>query len=294
MKYVSYIVLALLVSCSIFVKNSPLNWEEIALLNGHSYNEDSFSERATHRNPSQVPEGETAEDKCEDQTQEELDNLDEFIVNFNGKVMDPEGYDFNLEGFQNYLNDSGLTKFFSAKEMITPNRKDVASSCGHKSLLPSKCRWKSAVAQGLLGVELRNHINKGRSASRGIKIRNWWRPSCYNKKVGGAKSSDHIQARGFDLDFATPKDRAVAQDYLCQMYKDKSPMSLQVGIGCQTLHIGIGSPKRLSRYPEDGARFWKYGSLNSCSIKRVSTDNCWKQAETGKLHIFTEYGKGIL
>lgn len=294
MKYVVYSILLLFVSCSLFVKNSEIDWEQIALINGHSYEEDSYSEGSGHRNPSQVSASGAFEDKCVDQTQEELDNLDEFIANFNGRVIDPEGYDFNLDGFQNYLSDSGLTKFFSAREMIEPNRKDVASSCGLKTLLPGKCRWKSAVAQGLLAVELRQHINKNRSVSKGIRIRNWWRPSCYNSQVGGAKSSDHIQARGFDLDFSTPTDRAVAQDYLCQMYKDKSPMSLQVGIGCQTLHIGIGSPKRLSRYPEDGARFWKYGSLSSCSIKRISTDNCWKQAESGKLHIFTDYGKGVL
>jgi len=138
----------------------------------------------------------------------------------------------------------------------------------------------------------KKEINKGKSTSSGIRVRNWWRPTCYNANVGGAKSSDHIQARGFDLDFKTPKERAVAQAYLCKMYREGKPLSLQVGIGCQTLHVGIGSPKRLSRYPSDGSRFWKYGSLNNCSIKRIKADDCWKQGHDGKLYIYTDSGGG--
>ena len=223
-----------------------------------------------------------------------MDNLDEFIIKFDGKVHNPKHYEHSLSGLQNFIEDSGLTKYFSAKEMVTPNSMSVAKSCGYKHLLPSRCRWKSALAQGLLAVELRKHINKDRKNEKGIKLRNWWRPSCYNQKVGGAKSSDHMQARGFDLDFNSANDRAVAQEYLSSMYKENSPLSLQVGIGCQTLHIGIGSPKRLSRYPKDGARFWKYGSLSNCSIKRIKSDDCWKASKDGKLHIYTEDGSGIL
>lgn len=283
-----------LIGCSVMVQKKEINWESLAMLNGHTYFEDEHLETSSNRYPSQVTKEMKESDKCSDQTNEEIDNLDAFIIKFDGKINNPKHYEHSLSGFQNFIEDSGLTKYFTAKEMVSPNSMATAKSCGYKLLLPSRCRWKSAVAQGLLAVELRKEINKNRKVEKGIKIRNWWRPTCYNQKVGGAKSSDHMQARGFDLDFKSANDRAVAQAYLCKMYKESSPLSLQVGIGCQTLHIGIGSPKRLSRYPDDGARFWKYGSLQRCSLKRIDTDDCWKLGSDSKLHIYAEEGSGIL
>ncbi|WP_417334730.1 D-Ala-D-Ala carboxypeptidase family metallohydrolase [Halobacteriovorax marinus] len=295
MKYLFSIFVLLLVSCSFSFKNRELDWEEIARMNGHHYDDDTHHEiRTSSRWPSATKESKEI-DKCLDQTDEELENLDEMILRFDGKINSPDDYEHSMAGLQRFIEDSGLTRYFSAKEMVSPNNSAVAKGCGYEKLLPSRCRWKSAVAQGLLAVELRSEINRGKKTSSGIKIRNWWRPSCYNSKVGGAKSSDHMQARGFDLDFNTPKQRAVAQAYLCKMYKEGKPLSLQVGIGCQTLHIGVGSPKRLSNYPKDGSRFWKYGSLSRCSIKRVSEDDCWKQGRDGKLYIHTEDGgSGVL
>ncbi|GEM_PF-647858 len=281
-------------SCSIRVENKAIDWEELAHLNGHHYDEDTFEEKPL-RGPSAVSKETMEIDSCEDQTDEELQNLDRMILKFDGKINSPEDYEHSLGGLQRFIEDSGLTKYFTAKEMVKANSQSVARSCNYTNLLPSRCRWKSAVAQGLLAVELRKEINKNSKSNSGISLRNWWRPSCYNSKVGGAKSSDHIQARGFDLDFKTPKQRAVAQAYLCKLYKEGSPLSLQVGIGCQTLHIGIGSPKRLSRYPSDGSRFWKYGSLSRCSLKRITPDDCWKQGRDGKLYIYTEDGgSGVL
>ena len=124
-----------------------------------------------------------------------------------------------------------------------------------------------------------------------IAIRNWWRPECYNKAVGGAKRSDHLKARGFDLDFRTAKQRARAQLFLCQLYK-KKPFNLQVGIGCKTLHIGVGSPKRFPQFPSDGSRYWTYGSLGRCSLKRLPEDKCWRIYQ-GKKSIFDPELKGL-
>lgn len=293
MKYITFLSFIALYSCSFTLKNRVLDWKEIAFENGHSYYEDSKdSLKVGLRTPSAVEKQEI--DSCADQTSEELKNLDKFILNFGGKVHDPNEYDFTVNGLQEYLTDSNLTQFFNAKEMVRPNKESVARGCGHKNLLPSRCRWKSAIAQGLLAVKLRSVINEGEKTKSGISIRNWWRPNCYNQKVGGAKSSDHIQARGFDLDFKTPTQRAKAQSYICSLYKDEGSLSIQVGIGCQTLHVGIGSPKRLNRYPSDGSRFWKYGSLKNCSIKRVKADDCWKLGKDNKLHIYTEEGSGVL
>jgi len=295
MKHLLYLLPLLLLSCTMALKPSALNWEEIAIENGHHYDEARI-DRHADRTPSQVQKAKAEADKCIDQTDKELDQMDDIILKFDGKIVDPNHYQHSLHGFQNYLQDSGITRFFSAKEMIRANNAVAAKNCGYDKLLPSRCRWKSAIAQGLLAVQLRKVINEGRKASAfsGIKIRNWWRPSCYNSKVGGAKSSDHIQARGFDLDFKTPLERAKAQSYICSLYKEFSPLNIQVGIGCQTLHIGVGSPKRLGRYPKDGSRFWKYGSLKTCSIKRVSEDDCWKMGQDQKLHIYTESGSGVL
>lgn len=276
------------------IENKAIDWEELAHLNGHHYDEDTSREEFS-RAPSAISKEAIEVDSCEDQTEEELSNLDSMILKFDGKIINAEDYEHSISGLQRFIEDSGLIKYFSAREMVRANSQSIAKSCHYISLLPSRCRWKSAVAQGLLAVELRKEINKNSDANSGISLRNWWRPACYNSKVGGAKSSDHIQARGFDLDFKTPRQRAIAQAYLCKMYKEGNPLSLQVGIGCQTLHVGVGSPKRLSRYPGDGSRFWKYGSLRNCSIKRISADDCWKQGRDGKLYIHTENGgAGVL
>lgn len=297
MKFIYFSLLTFLFySCTMGIENRTLDWEEIAYMNGHHYFED-HSEHGVDvaRHPSSSLGQDIEEDNCLDQTDDEIQNLDEMILKFDGKLNSPLDYEHTLAGLQRFIEDSGLTKYFSAKEMVTANNQSVAKGCGFDKLIPSRCRWKSAVAQGLLAVELRNEINKGTSGTNGIRIRNWWRPNCYNSKVGGAKSSDHIQARGFDLDFNTPKQRAVAQAYLCKMYREGKPLNLQVGIGCQTLHVGVGSPKRLSNYPADGSRFWKYGSLSRCSIKRIKGDDCWKQGRDGKLYIHTDKGgAGVL
>lgn len=224
---------------------------------------------------------------CSDLTRSELDDLEYSARRFNGSLIDPRDYAKSTEGFQNYLNDVGVISKFSAKEMVTPHRPGHASACGYKSLRPERCRWPSGAVQGLLAGELRGVINDGDPyGAKKITLRNWWRPSCYNKKVGGAKASDHMQSRGFDLDFSSANDRAKAQKYLCDLYR-KEAFNLQVGIGCRTLHIGMGSPKRLRNHAPNGSRFWTYGSLQSCGLKRLSGDKCWLMDNKGNKRIFS-------
>lgn len=241
--------------------------------------------------PTRLPSSQAA---CADITPQEMDEVEEIIAWLGGDVRDPKDYEFSTQGLQQFMDDSGVISRFSATEMVRPNNVLAAKRCGHEVLLPSQCRWKSGAAQALLAGKLRGVINDGQKhGPRGISLRNWWRPACYNKAVGGAGASDHIQARGFDLDFATPQERAQAQAWLCQAYKDR-PFNLQVGIGCQTLHIGMGSPKRLSQYPQDGSRFWTYGSLQNCPIKRLPEDDCWSASRsTGKRFIWTDQRKNI-
>lgn len=223
---------------------------------------------------------------CSDMTASEIRDIGEMIERLGGSLVDPYDFPESVSGLQDYLDQSGVISRFSAEEMVRPNNPAAARSCGEGSeLMPPRCRWLSGAVQGLIASELRAVINDGDAhGARPIALRNWWRPSCYNRAVGGAGASDHIQARGFDLDFSTPQERARAQDLLCQMYKE-NPFNLQVGIGCQTLHIGVGSPKRLSQYPSDGSRFWTYSSINSCALKRLSTDDCWVRDRGGRLYI---------
>lgn len=216
---------------------------------------------------------------CPDLTQQEIKDLYRTTEILEGSLEDPRDYSKRSGGLQNYINDVGVVEKFSASEMITPHRPAKAKACGYNSgLLPSQCRWMSGAVQGLMAGKMREVINDGDIfGPRGITLRNWWRPKCYNDAVGGASQSDHIQARGFDLDFPSPKDRAKAQKWLCELYKSEKPFNMQVGIGCQTIHIGLGSPKNMrSRFGPDGSRFWTYGSLQSCSIKRLAGDDCWQ------------------
>ncbi|MAF77805.1 MAG: hypothetical protein CME60_06550 [Halobacteriovoraceae bacterium] len=226
---------------------------------------------------------------CPDLTTGEIDDLKTLVDRLDGRdLYDPTNYEDSAQGLQNYIDDVGVIDKFSAAELISPNHPGHAQTCGFKTLLPPQCRWAAGAAQGLVASKLREVINDGDPyGAKKITLRNWYRPRCYNSKVGGASASDHIQARGFDLDFETPDDRAKAQKYLCQMYKKKK-FNLQVGIGCQTLHVGIGSPKRLSAYGPDGSRFWTYGSLQRCSLKRVSGDDCWLVNRNGHKRIHTD------
>ncbi|MCF8060211.1 MAG: hypothetical protein K9K67_13000 [Bacteriovoracaceae bacterium] len=217
--------------------------------------------------------------QCPDLTNQEITDLKRTADLLDGSLDDPRDYSKSGAGLQNYINDVGVPSKFSAAEMISPHRPASARACGYSDgLLPPQCRWMSGAVQGLVAAKMREVINNGDVyGPKSITLRNWWRPTCYNEKVGGAGRSDHIQARGFDLDFPTPNDRAKAQKWLCELYKREKPFNMQVGIGCQTIHIGLGSPKNMKNsFGPDGSRFWTYGSLKSCSVKRLSGDDCWQ------------------
>ncbi len=224
--------------------------------------------------------------QCKDITALEIKEVIETIDRLGGKAVDPMDYSDNVEGLRKFMDDVGVSSYFDANEMVTPNNASVAKRCGNEDLLPPRCRWLSGAVQGMIATKIHGFINKD-SKGNDIILRNWWRPACYNKGVEGAGTSDHIQARGFDLDFETSKQRATAQNFICQMYKEKN-FNLQVGIGCNTLHVGVGSPKRLGNFPKNGTRFWTYGSLNGCEVKRLSTDDCFVMDSNGKKHIHLE------
>jgi hypothetical protein len=258
-----------------------------------SFRESEYVPRVKHQGPVRALASSSElypllnDNRCSDLTRDELDKIAEGIQHFGGTIVDPRDYTFDLDGFQRYLDDTGVSERFSAREMLAAHRPGDAAACGLPSnLMPAPCRWPSGAIQGMLASQLRAVINNGNmNGPNGIRLRNWYRPECYNRRVGGAGQSDHVQARGFDLDFSNTQHRLTAQRYLCQLYKETS-LSLQVGIGCNTLHVGVGSPKRIQSYPQDGTRYWTYASLyNSCSRVRATDDDCWVIGTNGVRYI---------
>ncbi len=172
-----------------------------------------------------------------------------------GKVMNPSKYAENESGFNQYMRDSGLQDH-SPLKIITPNNSSAAKRCGYSKLLPPRSEWIRGAALAMWTQRM------GRVAGDTPRVRNWYRPTCYNSAVGGAKSSDHIQARAFDLDFSSSSARRKAQNWLCQYWK--SSLNMQVGLGGVTIHIGALSPR--------GKRNWYYGSYGDSDKNRTCFD----------------------
>lgn len=195
---------------------------------------------------------------CNETSKSELDTYDKIIKKFNKNSVTPLDFQPSEDGLQRFLDEVGI-KHFSAKEMTTPNSEEGAQNCGVNELLPPQCAWKNGAA--ILSI-----LDKIREEIKGpIALRNWWRPSCYNALVGGAKESDHLLSKAFDFDFQSSKERAIAQKIICEELWKKNE-NIQIGIGCTSLHIGLGSPK--------GKRFWTYpGLYDGCKVKSI--DSCW-------------------
>ncbi len=198
------------------------------------------------------------EQVCQNIASDEIENYERLVERFGGKKASIDQLERNESGLQKYLKGTGV-RFFSAKEIMTPNSQIEALKCGLDNLIPPQCIWANAGALLSLFDRIREKI------SGPIFFRNWWRPTCYNSLVDGAKASDHLLAKSFDIDFVKPQDRAIAQKFLCtELWKKKE--NIQVGMGCTSLHVGLASPR--------GKRFWFYSSMKDCPVK--SLDNCWE------------------
>jgi len=173
-----------------------------------------------------------------------------------GKVVNPSNYSNSGNGFRDFMRDSKVTRF-SALEIIEPYNKSAARACGLTQLLPSQspCLINSALAlwaQKIASV-----------AGATPYIRNWYRPTCYNSRVGGASSSDHITARAIDMDFPSQSSRRKAQNWLCSFWK--SSLNMQIGLGGDSIHLGAESPH--------GKRNWYYASYGDSDKGRTCFDN---------------------
>jgi len=164
---------------------------------------------------------------------------------FGGQVVDPAGYPRTAAGFQDYLNATGV-QYFPAAEMLTPHRKSTARRLGYSILLPKHDWWPRGAALAKLADKLRALVG------RPVRMRNWWRPSDYNKAVGGASASDHINALSVDLDYGSANDRRAAERMLKQLRSDNSWLRMSLGLGNVTTHVGLLSSR--------GERTWHYKS----------------------------------
>lgn len=193
------------------------------------------------------------------------------IRHFGGQDVDPFSFPETQDGLQQYLDAVGV-RYFAAWEYAVPNNPQVAAECGYSLLLPGREWWRKAGALGLFADQLRALVNEP------VRLRNWWRPPCYNVGVGGAPGGDHPDADALDLDFRSARSRADAQRWLCDQYwrrdivapediapgSDLNPrLNLSVGLGGVTIHLGV-----LSR---NGRRYWKYGSYTNES----NSGACW-------------------
>ena len=164
---------------------------------------------------------------------------------FGGRVVDPKSFPFSQSGFQSYLDATGV-KYFSSKEMTMPHRVAKANKAGFSILLPPYKWWPRGAALAKLADILRNLVN------RPVRMRNWWRPTEYNQLVGGAKNSDHIPAKGIDLDYQNRGDRRKAEKFLMNFRKQNPWIQMSLGLGARTTHIGLLTKR--------GERTWTYKS----------------------------------
>ena len=162
-----------------------------------------------------------------------------------GSVVNPRAYPATVAGFQEYLKDSGV-RSVSAAQMTTPNHPGVAAKYGFHDFLPPQNWWSRGAALALVIQAIEG------KTSAAVDVRNWWRPAPYNndRAIGGARNGDHPTANAVDLDYQTVADRMRAERFLRGLNNRFPWMHLSLGLGAETTHVGIGSPR--------GHREWHY------------------------------------
>jgi hypothetical protein len=167
------------------------------------------------------------------------------IQRLHGEAVDPAGYPLTVAGFQQYLSACGV-RDVTADELTRPNHPGVAARVGFERFLPPKRWWPRGAALALLTERLRA------VAGGPVYLRNWWRPPAYNSDplVGGAKNGDHPTANAVDLDYSSVAGRMRAERWLRTLDRVNPWLRLSLGLGAETTHVGIGSPR--------GHREWHY------------------------------------
>jgi len=169
------------------------------------------------------------------------------IKRFGGKVVDASAYPYTLEGFQKFLDDSGVNRqWSSAFELAKVNKPAVGLRFGYTLLLPPQVWWPKAAALALMQNRIREKVNAP------VVINNWWRPAGYNEAVGGKTRGDHPDGDALDLNFKSSGDKWVAAKYVHDIQESEPSLAVSLGIYSSetVLHTGLQSDK--------GKRTWDY------------------------------------
>jgi len=175
-----------------------------------------------------------------------MKSISDAIDFFGGTLHDPTLYKKSFEGFDAFRSESGV-KHFASREILDPNKRELAARLGFYLFLPiDQSDWPGLIALALCADKIREHLGES------VTGRNWYRPSPYNKAVGGAPKSDHLQFPfAVDLDYRSVESRKKAESWLIELDEKEKWLSLSIGLGEQFHHIGIMS--------KVGRRGWTYG-----------------------------------
>ncbi len=161
-----------------------------------------------------------------------------------GQCLDPSLYPHSTQGLESFLGDLGEFPYLSAEEIVKPHHRDIAKELGYDEFVPPQESW---VVVGCLALI---HHQCRILAEGPVHVRNCYRPSAYNARVGGSAGSDHLNGRAFDMDFKTPEACQRALKYVRSLYKHCPELELSMGVGRLTIHVGVLS--------DNGHRRWSY------------------------------------
>ena len=179
-----------------------------------------------------------------------------FIEMLGGQYVDSLQYINNFSDLDQFLRNSQIVNF-TAREIAIARTAEAAQACNLENLIPPQGNWMKAASILLIFEDVRRFINAP------IWVTSWYRPSCYNRLVGGATNSDHISADAIDVVFKSKMDLKIAQKYLCEMYwhpqdgsliYDWNPLNMSIGLGGTVMHLSL--------FSEKGRRYWYYPTYN--------------------------------
>lgn len=161
------------------------------------------------------------------------------------QALDPGAYPDTVEGYDAFLRASGA-RYFSGNELTTPHHPGIAKRYGFSTFLMPQSWWIRSACCVAVADEVRHRAGKA-------YCYNHWRPETYNKAVGGAKRSDHINCRAVDLHLESDRARRIAEGY-CRRLINVGLFGVRIGLGFDNIHISVLSPHTSK------PAIWKYDS----------------------------------
>lgn len=144
----------------------------------------------------------------------------------------------DLSGYSEYIDESydGIKSNFKPVEML-----------GRYGGIPEKYMWPRLLFLRWIADLCRD--------KKPVTVAYTWRPFEYNKSVGGAPSSAHIDCCAVDLDFKDVKDRKRAHGTLKKIFNSPINLGMGIGVGNRRLHVDVLS----KAWEKTGrTRTWEY------------------------------------